>query len=85
MPIESAVKANFGDKSLELALSGGEDYELLFTARPEVINKVKKDVSCSITVIGEIIADKTTRITLLDRKGNSFNLGKVGWKHFTAR
>ena len=32
LPIEPVVRANFGDKSLELALSGGEDYELLFTA-----------------------------------------------------
>ena len=32
VPIHPAAKANFGDRSRELALSGGEDYELLFTA-----------------------------------------------------
>ncbi len=85
VPIQPAVKANFGDKSLEMALSGGEDYELLFTARPEVINKVKKAASCPITVIGEIMADKTAKITLIDGKGNPFNLGKSGWEHFTTR
>jgi len=41
VPIQPTVKANLSQKSLELALSGGEDYELLFTARDEVIDKVK--------------------------------------------
>ena len=54
VPIQPMVKANFGDKSLELALSGGEDYELLFSGSAEVIDKVKRAASCPITVIGEI-------------------------------
>ncbi len=85
VPIQPMVKANFGDKSLELALSGGEDYELLFTGSAEVINKVKRAASCPITVIGEIVADKTSKVTLVDSRGNPFNLGKAGWEHFTKR
>ncbi len=83
VPIHPATKANFGDKALELALSGGEDYELLFTASTEAIEKVKKAVNCPVTVIGEIIADKTARIALVDSKGKPFNLSKTGWEHFT--
>jgi thiamine-monophosphate kinase len=85
VPIEPAVKANFGDRALELALSGGEDYELLFTASTKVIDKVRATASCPITVIGEILADKTGRITLVDRQGNPFRLDKKGWEHFTSR
>ena len=83
VPIQPTVKANLSHKSLELALSGGEDYELLFTARAEVIDKVKGATSCPITVIGEIVADK--KITLVDSQGNPFNLGKTGWEHFITR
>ena len=83
VPIQPTVKANLIQKSLELALSGGEDYELLFTANAEVIDKVKRAASCPITVIGEIIADK--KITLVDSQGNPFNLGKAGWEHFITR
>jgi len=83
VPIQSLVKANFGDKSLELALSGGEDYELLFTGSAEVIDRVKKAASCPVTVIGEITTDKVGKITLIDKKGNPFELGKAGWEHFT--
>jgi thiamine-monophosphate kinase len=84
VPISSAVRANFGDKALELSLSGGEDYELLFTASAEVIDKVKEAASGSITVIGEIIADRIGEVALLDANGKPFHLGKTGWEHFSA-
>ena len=70
LPIHPATKANFGDKAWELALSGGEDYELIFTASAEVINKVKRDTSCPITVIGEITADNIGEVILVDSQGN---------------
>ncbi len=85
VPIQPTVKSNFGDKSLELALSGGEDYELLFTASTKIINKVRRAAPCPITVIGEIVADKSGAIALVDSKGNPFNLGKAGWEHFIRR
>ncbi len=85
VPIQPEVKANFGDRALELALSGGEDYELLFTGGTEVIDKVKKVAPCPVTIIGEIIADKTSEIILVDKKGKPFNLGKTGWEHFASR
>jgi len=82
VPIPPVVKANFGDRALELALSGGEDYELLFAASAEVIDKVKEAASCPVTVIGEIVADKLGEVTLVDINGNPFNLPKAGWEHF---
>jgi len=85
VPIQPAVRANFGDRALELALSGGEDYELLFTGSAEVIDKVRMVASCPITVIGEIIAGKLGEITLVDSKRNPFNLHKAGWEHFATR
>ncbi len=85
VPIQPAVKANFGDRALELALSGGEDYELLFTGSAEVIDKVRMATPCLITIIGETIADKPSEIALVDSKGNPFNLCKTGWEHFATR
>jgi len=84
VPIEPEVRANFSDKSLELALAGGEDYELLFTGSPEVVAQVKEAASCPITVIGEIVADKRGEVTLVDRQGNPFHLDKTGWEHFAT-
>jgi len=83
VPVEPLVKAGFGDKALELALTGGEDYELLFTAGAEIIDKVKKAASCPITVIGKVTANK--EITVVDRRGKTLDVGKSGWEHFTSR
>ena len=84
VPIPPAVSANFADRALDLALSGGEDYELLFTASDEVIDEVRAAASCPITVIGDITADKMATITLVDGKGNPVDLPKAGWEHFTT-
>jgi thiamine-monophosphate kinase len=84
VPVEHGVKAEFGERALEMALGGGEDYELLFTARAEVIDKVKQSAACPITVIGEILAgDKG--VTLVDSQGNPVNLVRRGWEHFITR
>ena len=83
VPVEPAVKVGFGERALEMALAGGEDYELLFTAKAEVIDKVKQSASCPITVIGEIVAGKG--VTVVDRQGNPIKLGKAGWEHFVTR
>jgi len=84
VPVQPEVTANFGDKALELALTGGEDYELLFVASAEAVDKVKTAVSCPITVIGEIMADKPGEITLIDKDGAPFELHRGGWEHFTS-
>jgi len=67
-----------------MALGGGEDYELLFTARAGVIERVKRKASCPITVIGDIIAgDKG--VILVDSRGKPVKLARGGWEHFITR
>jgi len=85
IPIHPAVKKAFGDRSLEMALSGGEDYELLFTASDEVINRVKPKASLPVTVIGEVVADTTGKVTLVDGEGKPYKPVGTGWQHFVAR
>jgi thiamine-monophosphate kinase len=82
VPVDPAVRAGFGDRALELALSGGEDYELLFTASAEIIDNVSKIAECPITVIGDMVADKEHRVNLFDQQGNPFKLDRGGWEHF---
>ena len=85
VPVLPAVRANFGDKAMALALSGGEDYELLFTAGQNVMARVKEAAPCPITVIGEITAGEPGEITITDKQGNPFEMDKAGWDHFTGR
>ncbi|MGZ4827003.1 MAG: thiamine-phosphate kinase [Terriglobales bacterium] len=65
--------------SLELALHGGEDYELLFTAAPRT--RIADQIAgIPVTRIGEII--RGNRAFLADRQGRRRPLPARGWEHF---
>ncbi len=85
VPVDPDVRASFGERALELALSGGEDYELLFTASAQVIDNISKIARYPITVIGDMVADKESRVALVDQRGKPFKLHKSGWEHFIKR
>jgi thiamine-monophosphate kinase len=66
---------------LELALHGGEEYELLFTSRPENVARVlqmARETGNIITGIGEITSEK--RMTLR-RNGEDHKLPGRGYEH----
>jgi len=64
------------------ALSGGEDYELLFTIRQEDYEKLKDHPS--ISVIGHMTeAEKGAKI--LTKGGNTYDLTAQGWNAFKKR
>jgi thiamine-monophosphate kinase len=69
--------------TLEYALHGGDDYELLFTAKPRV-RMPKKIAGVPITRIGRMLRAREGRpqITLLTPKG-PMPLKAEGWEHFS--
>jgi thiamine-monophosphate kinase len=85
LPIHPALINNFESDYLQLVLGGGEDYELLFTASSQTINRVKKSMSCPVTVIGDITQGKSGQVTLIDAKGNGVPWQKAGWEHFKSQ
>lgn len=65
---------------LELALHGGEDFELLFTAPAERLSEIE-ELGC--TVVGEIVATPG-RLELVTSSGN-IPLERKGFDHFGPR
>ncbi|NOT37014.1 MAG: thiamine-phosphate kinase [Saprospiraceae bacterium] len=61
------------------ALSGGEDYELLFTISPSDHEKIKQ--LPSFYYIGEIVSPESG-VKLKTSKGNLHEITAQGWKHF---
>jgi thiamine-monophosphate kinase len=61
------------------ALSGGEDYELLFTIRPEDVEKVK--YLPELYIAGEVL-NASEGIKLSTKGGNLHDLKAQGWAHF---
>jgi thiamine-monophosphate kinase len=75
-PIESGALA---PEDLFLALHGGEEYELLFTARPN--RHIPKQIAgVPITQIGEIVGGKQMKLAKAD--GRTEILRPAGWEHF---
>ncbi|MDI6895334.1 MAG: thiamine-phosphate kinase [Bacillota bacterium] len=71
--------------SLEWALTGGEDYELLFSAPADAVDAIRVAVreatGTPVSVVGEILPAAAGRILVL-ADGRRVPLGARGWKHF---
>ncbi|MBC7114666.1 MAG: thiamine-phosphate kinase [Archaeoglobi archaeon] len=65
------------ENSLELALFGGDEYELVFTAREEGLERLE---DIDFTVIGEITAEREVRLII---DGKAERLEKKGYEHLT--
>jgi thiamine-monophosphate kinase len=71
-------KARLLDNAIELALHGGEDYELLFTA-PRSRRVPLHIAGVKITRIGEMVRGRNLQIV---RNGKVERLVPLGWEHF---
>ncbi len=79
LPIQLRVRKR--KDALELALHGGEDYELLFTASKRLT--VDRIEGVSVTRIGEIVPLRRGRSTMqLVGEKHSTELQPQGWEHF---
>ncbi len=82
LPVHPLLKKYFGRDSLRISLAGGEDYELLFTATPEVMKKVNAAFDPAPVIIGEITPGKPHAVSLLDEGGNPVHIDLGGWDHY---
>ena len=82
LPIHPAVCHAFPQEALDLALGGGEEYELLFTAPREVLEGLVTRLPSGATVIGEVLAGSPGQVTVLDKEGQALDLATAGWDHF---
>jgi thiamine-monophosphate kinase len=84
LPLSRAFRRLAGQESAGLALSGGEDYELLFCARPsrrERIGKLSARQRLRISRIGRVVG-KTHGVTVLDRSARPVEVDLKGHDHF---
>lgn len=82
IPIHPLLKEIFKDDYLSLVLSGGEDYELLFTAQSNVMENLKRELPDTIHIIGTINKQDTCEIKIISNDGGELYLNKTGWNHF---
>jgi len=82
LPIHPLALQSAPERAIELALNGGEDYELLFAASAAV--RMPRSVTgVPITHIGSLVRGKA--ISLVDPAGRKRPMKPGGWEHFTGR
>ena len=89
VPVHPAVKALSRAMQLEAAMSGGDDYELVFTAPPEkrgLIEQASISALTPVTRIGRIIEKApepdAEQLRLHDERGELLLLPSTGFDHF---
>ncbi len=83
LPLHPLAQRLDPEARMQAALHGGEDYELLFTARPST--RIPRNLAgVPITPIGRIVKSRfaTPQVSLADAKGLRTALEPRGWEHF---
>ena len=83
VPTSDALRSRFPVDWLSLALTGGEDYELLFTGPEAAIREVTEAVDVPVTIVGEIV-DASRGVTVVDADGDAIEANQGGWDHFST-
>jgi thiamine-monophosphate kinase len=82
LPMHPLTEKTGSDRAMELALHGGEDYELLFAA-PAKLKMPGSVAGVPITRIGALVCG--SEISILDRVGCRRRLEPAGWEHFAKK
>lgn len=82
VPALPALKTAFPNNWLDLALYGGEDYVLLFTAPGDIMDAALLALPEGAAVVGEITDGDRGVVTILDESGAPVPPAGAGWDHF---
>ena len=83
VPVDAVLRDAFPSDWLEMALTGGDDYELLFTAPRDVMDRVAAELEVPVTVIGDV-GEGPPEVRVLDRNGRDVPVRRGGWDHFAG-
>ena len=88
VPVHPMLRREFPGDCLALALGGGEDYVLLFTGPPDIVESLIPRLGDGSAVIGSIVEAgvgvEPGRVTGLDDAGREISLAENGWDHFRS-
>jgi len=84
LPVSSALLTLFDLETRRgFQLSGGDDYELAFTAPAQHAARIAQDLSrigCGATRIGRVV--EGVGVNVVDRNGGRYTSTHAGWNHF---
>ena len=81
VPTDACLRDTFPEGWLQLALNGGEDYELLFTGTAATVGQALTTLTQAAEV-GRIVAEHPGRVRVVDDGGAEIAIHRSGWDHF---
>jgi len=83
VPVAGCLSAMQAAEAVSAALTGGDDYELAFTAAPEnrpAIERIGQELDLPLTRVGLVMAGNG--VDVVDRTGRPLKIGPAGHDHF---
>jgi thiamine-monophosphate kinase len=84
VPLSEALSEVFPAQALGLALSGGEDYELLLIGPRPAVEALIDSSETPLTEIGEVYESDAPRVAAVDETGREIELARTGWDHLSG-
>ena len=88
VPTDPDLPLILGESYRTRAIGGGEDFELLFVAPPEKMERARELLKANnleqSTVIGTIVTGQTETIAVRDERGDAVPITRMGFDHFGA-
>jgi thiamine-monophosphate kinase len=81
IPLSEALRTAFPTRALGLALSGGEDYQLVLIGPRPAIAATRRQTTVTITEVGEVVASGEPHVAVVDEAGLEMPLPVGGWDH----
>jgi thiamine-monophosphate kinase len=86
VPLPAELIFMFGNSAIELALSGGEDYELVFTAPESIVKELQRENVSEINVIGSVDEGNIPggSVRVIDQNGATYEPIRKSWDHLNG-
>jgi thiamine-monophosphate kinase len=84
LPISSELEAVFPGRAAGMALTGGEDYELVLIGAQPIIERLLRSGEVPITEIGEVMAKPAGKVAVVDESGREIPYDLPGWDHLRS-
>ena len=81
LPVHKKLRSSFPNIWDQLAIGGGEDYELLFTIPGDLKDKISQKADVGFKIIGKI-TEGSEGVTVIGPTGESMDYSTGGWDHF---
>jgi len=80
VPVSNDLRVVFPGDALAMALTGGEDYELILVGPEDVMDNYIGETEKQVTVIGRA-EDGEANVTVVDEYGKAMTFERRGWDH----